>query len=80
MATLTSSVNLACHINLIISFYLEARFKYCSSYSFVWDEVWTEANTWKVWFGCKDGTLSFSSLKSKGLVYPLLLLVFIWHV
>lgn len=55
MATLTFIINLAWHINLRISFYLEGRFKYCSSYSFVWDEVWTEANTWKVWFGCKDG-------------------------
>lgn len=51
-----SSINLASTL-----FIFEARFTNYFSYSFVWDEVWTEANAWKVWSGCKDGTLSFSS-------------------
>jgi len=61
MTTLTSSIDLAWHINLIINLYIEAKFTNCSSYSFIRDEVWTEANTWKVWSGCQDGNNQFLS-------------------
>lgn len=59
MTTLTSPINLAWRINLIKSFCPEARSNICSSYSSVWDQVWTEANSWKVWFRGKDGTVCF---------------------
>lgn len=34
--------------------------------SFVWDKIWLEADTWKVWTWCKDGTVltSFSQLSN----------------